>query len=57
MSDPFRAAKSLLIVVKVGSTLLVDAESGSLRRAWLKRLCGDVATLGHEGHAVIVVSC
>jgi glutamate 5-kinase len=56
VNDPFRTTKRLLIVVKVGSALLVDGETGLLRREWLRRLCGDVATLGHEGHSVIVVS-
>jgi glutamate 5-kinase len=56
VNDPFQTTRSLLVVVKVGSALLVDAETGSLRREWLKRLCDDIATLGHEGHSVIVVS-
>ena len=56
MGDPFHTTKRLLIVVKVGSALLVDGETSALRRAWLKALCGDIATLGHEGHSVIVVS-
>jgi len=42
------------IVIKVGSALLV--ENGALRRAWLTRLCGDVADLKANGSDVIVVS-
>jgi glutamate 5-kinase len=54
MSDPLAAAK--LIVVKVGSALLVDADSGELRRYWLKSLCADVAALKREGRDVLMVS-
>src|SRR5262249_6791895 len=50
------SAAPRLIVVKVGSALLVDAESGALRRDWLRRLCSDIAALGREGHSIVVVS-
>ncbi|HXC56774.1 MAG TPA: glutamate 5-kinase [Rhizomicrobium sp.] len=56
MSDPFHAAAARLIVVKVGSTLLVDGESGLLRRVWLQSLCDDIAALGQDGNSIIVVS-
>jgi glutamate 5-kinase len=52
--DPFSSAK--LIVVKVGSALLVDRESGNLRRGWLRALCADCAALAGQGHRLIVVS-
>ena len=54
VSDPFAAAK--LIVIKVGSALLVDVESGTLRRDWLKSLCADVAALKRKGKNVLLVS-
>lgn len=54
MSDPLQDAH--LVVVKVGSALLVDSESGALRRDWLKSLCADIAALKREGKEVIVVS-
>ncbi|MEI9997050.1 MAG: glutamate 5-kinase [Rhizomicrobium sp.] len=54
MSDPFASAK--LVVVKVGSALLVDAQSGTLRRDWLRSLCADVAALKREGKGVLLVS-
>jgi len=56
VNDASQAPKHQLIVIKVGSALLVDGESGSLRREWLRRLCGDIAALRHEGHSVVVVS-
>lgn len=49
-------ASAHLIVVKVGSALLVDMASGSLRRDWLRGLCADIASLRREGKQVIVVS-
>jgi glutamate 5-kinase len=52
--DPFASAK--LIVLKVGSALLVDSESGNLRRGWLRALCADGAALAGQGHRLIVVS-
>ncbi|HEV2651214.1 MAG TPA: glutamate 5-kinase [Rhizomicrobium sp.] len=56
MSDPFKSPRPRLIVIKVGSALLVDADSGTLKRDWLRALCEDIAVLRGEGHAVIVVS-
>jgi glutamate 5-kinase len=52
--DPFASAK--LIVLKVGSALLVDRESGNLKRGWLRALCADCAALAEQGHRLIVVS-
>jgi len=54
VSDPL--AKARLIVVKVGSSLLVDAASGALNRDWLKSLCKDIAALKAAGTDVILVS-
>src|SRR5450755_4758186 len=44
------------IVVKVGSSLLVDAAAGSLKREWLASLAADIAALHKERRDVIVVS-
>ena len=44
------------IVVKVGSSLLVDAAAGSLKRAWLVSLAADIAALHKQKRDVIVVS-
>ncbi|MGD9537400.1 MAG: glutamate 5-kinase [Alphaproteobacteria bacterium] len=44
------------IVVKIGSALLVDQESGELRRAWLDGLIEDVAGLKARGKDVLIVS-
>lgn len=44
------------IVVKVGSSLLVDAAAGKLRGEWLRALCEDIAQLHKGGRDVLVVS-
>ncbi|MFM8989490.1 MAG: glutamate 5-kinase [Alphaproteobacteria bacterium] len=43
-------------VVKIGSALLVDDESGGIRRQWLDGLAEDVAMLRARGAEVLVVS-
>ena len=43
------------IVVKVGSSLLVDASAGRLHHDWLEALAEDIATL-HKGRDILVVS-
>jgi glutamate 5-kinase len=43
------------IVVKVGSSLLVDSSAGALKRGWLASLAADIAAL-HQERDVIVVS-
>jgi glutamate 5-kinase len=54
MSGLFSGVK--LMVVKVGSSLLVDGKSGTLRRDWLVSLCEDVAVLRRQGTKMILVS-
>ncbi len=44
------------IVVKVGSSLLVDGALGAVRREWLEALVSDIAALHERGARVIVVS-
>ncbi len=44
------------IVVKVGSSLLVDPKKAAAKRAWLARLADDIATLHKGGADVLVVS-
>src|ERR1700723_3678539 len=44
------------VVIKVGSTLLVDAEKGRLNRTWLEGFAADVARLRKRGQEVILVS-
>ena len=44
------------VVVKIGSALLVDAETGALRSDWLAGLAEDVADLRRRGAEVLIVS-
>ncbi|MBO0752649.1 MAG: glutamate 5-kinase, partial [Bradyrhizobiaceae bacterium] len=44
------------IVVKVGSSLLVDAAGGRVKRAWLTSLVEDIAALHGESRDLLVVS-
>ncbi len=44
------------IVVKVGSSLLVDSRAGRLHHAWLEALAEDIAALHKQGRDVLVVS-
>jgi glutamate 5-kinase len=49
-------AKARRIVVKIGSSLLVDRTSGELKSGWLDTLADDIAGLVKAGRQVIVVS-
>ncbi|MDC0190545.1 glutamate 5-kinase [Rhodospirillales bacterium] len=51
-----RIAEAKRIVVKIGSVLLVDDNSGTLHNTWLNSLGKDVAALRNRGHEVILVS-
>ncbi|MEM8811705.1 MAG: glutamate 5-kinase [Pseudomonadota bacterium] len=44
------------LVIKIGSALLVDRETGALNRPWLEALADDLATLARAGKKLIVVS-
>jgi glutamate 5-kinase len=44
------------IVVKVGSSLLVDAAAGKVKEAWLSSLAADIAKLHQEKRDMLVVS-
>ena len=48
--------KARRIVIKIGSSLFVDAETGRLDTAWLEALAEDVAGLAQEGKEVVIVS-
>ncbi len=52
--EAFKTARR--IVFKVGSALLVDAETGAANRAWLEAFCADAAALRAAGKQVLVVS-
>ena len=49
-------AQARRVVVKVGSALLVDADTGRVNRAWLETLVEDLLRLRRRGQRVILVS-
>ncbi|MCY3984252.1 MAG: glutamate 5-kinase [Roseovarius sp.] len=49
-------SESKRLVIKIGSSLLVDSLKGSLRHKWLNALVEDVAWVRSRGTAVILVS-
>src|ERR1700756_406742 len=44
------------IVVKVGSSLLIDSDAGEVRESWLTALAADLAKLHAEGREILIVS-
>ncbi|MDJ0928690.1 MAG: glutamate 5-kinase [Gammaproteobacteria bacterium] len=44
------------VVVKIGSSLLVDGSSGRLNRRWLESLADDLAIMHERGQQVLIVS-
>ena len=44
------------ITIKIGSALLVDAETGRLRTDWLDSMADDLAALQRDGVSLVVVS-
>ena len=44
------------LVIKIGSSLLANSETGALKSDWLKALTDDVAALCRDGKQVIIVS-
>lgn len=49
-------SKHKRIVIKIGSSLLVDAETGVLNEAWLASLADDLAALAGHGAEIVLVS-
>ena len=55
MSAPSALADFRRIVVKVGSSFLIDAKAGAANHAWLASLAADLARLHPDGRALLVV--
>lgn len=56
MSHNLNIGTASRIVVKIGSSLLVDMQSGKLRDDWLKSLSSDLADLKQGGADIAIVS-
>src|SRR5436853_258092 len=44
------------VVVKVGSSLLIDSDAGEVRASWLAALAADLAKLHGEGRELLVIN-
>ncbi len=53
---PQRLTSAKRLVIKIGSALLVDPATGTLRHTWLEGLAEDVAACRARGQEVIIVS-
>ena len=51
-----RLANARRVVIKIGSALFVDQQTGALDRAWLEGVCADVADMRGAGKDVVIVS-
>ena len=51
-----RLAQARRLVVKIGSALLVDADTAAPRARWLEQVASDIALLRRRGTHVVVVS-
>ena len=52
MSTLHKFSSAKRIVIKIGSTLLVDPERGTVHRKWLEALAEDLATCRSQGQQV-----
>jgi glutamate 5-kinase len=51
-----RLANARRVVIKIGSALFIDQQTGAMNRAWLEGVCADVADLRRAGKEVVIVS-
>ncbi|HEY3516376.1 MAG TPA: glutamate 5-kinase, partial [Gammaproteobacteria bacterium] len=51
-----RLANARRVVIKIGSALFVDQQTGAMNRAWLEGVCADVADMRRGGKDVVIVS-
>jgi glutamate 5-kinase len=56
LTNAERLSNARRLVIKIGSALFVDQQTGMLDRAWLEGVCADVADLRKEGKEVVIVS-
>src|SRR5688572_25163719 len=51
-----RLANARRVVIKIGSALFIDQQTGAMNRAWLEGVCADVAAMRRAGKDVVIVS-
>ncbi|NND54011.1 MAG: glutamate 5-kinase [Gammaproteobacteria bacterium] len=56
LSSAARLADAGRVVIKIGSSLLIDKESGQLNTGWLESLAGEIQALHARGQQVLLVS-
>jgi len=56
MSGRQSIADAQRVVIKIGSALLVDPDTGAVHRRWLESLATDVAAMRKRGQQVLIVS-
>ena len=56
MSGSTHLATARRVIIKIGSALLVDQETGAVNRRWLAALADDVAQFRARGQEVVIVS-
>ncbi len=44
------------LIIKIGSSLLINESDGSLNKLWLENLIKEIAELKKNNHSVIIVS-
>jgi len=54
--SPETLASARRVVVKVGSALLVDEASGTVKRDWMESFADDIAALRQRGMEVVIVT-
>ena len=48
LTNAERLANARRLVIKIGSALFVDQQTGALDRAWLEGVCADVADFARK---------
>jgi len=51
-----RLANARRVVIKIGSALFIDQQTGAMNREWLEGVCADVADMRRAGKDVVIVS-
>jgi glutamate 5-kinase len=51
-----RLASARRVVIKIGSALFIDQQTGAMNRNWLEGVCADVADMRRAGKDVVIVS-
>ena len=44
------------IVIKIGSSSIIDHKNGKIRIKWLDSICNDISLLANENKKIVIVS-